>query len=302
MKLRSSMTSTQSSATSDNKSPKARKRIGAIPSSTYRLQVNSEFTLQHVVELLDYLRELGVGAIYSSPILAARAGSSAHTRALDCQWTARRGVAPPSASSRASAGRAACGGTCRSRDDGPSDRRRSRPAPPHRARSRSPRARRRGPDHAAAGRSAARWRSARQSRGRRPRSCQIAIALRPRPTAATIRSRYGSHALAHGARPGGGQAARGGEHLPWRNGRFWCLFSSWSPAHRDPGRPQVGAGRRATDAGVLLNLPKRPAQTAQDEYLLLLARVQDVPHGDRGTRSSSSRSTSRPTGSGNCRF
>src|SRR5688500_19951405 len=36
------------------------------------------------------------------------------------------------------------------------------------------------------------------------RSCQIAIALRPRPSASAIRSRYGSHALALGARPGCG--------------------------------------------------------------------------------------------------
>src|SRR5688572_9882037 len=38
------------------------------------------------------------------------------------------------------------------------------------------------------------------------RSCQIAIALRPRPSASTISSRYGSHALALGARPGRGIA------------------------------------------------------------------------------------------------
>src|SRR5262245_54200483 len=36
------------------------------------------------------------------------------------------------------------------------------------------------------------------------RSCQIAIALRPRPSASAISSRYGSHALALGARPGCG--------------------------------------------------------------------------------------------------
>src|SRR5690349_12105727 len=34
------------------------------------------------------------------------------------------------------------------------------------------------------------------------RSCQMAIALRPRPSASTISSRYGSQALALGARPG----------------------------------------------------------------------------------------------------
>src|SRR5438876_9657924 len=38
--------------------------------------------------------------------------------------------------------------------------------------------------------------------GSSTRSCQIAIALRPRPSASTISSRYGSQALALGARPG----------------------------------------------------------------------------------------------------
>src|SRR6202162_4123693 len=38
------------------------------------------------------------------------------------------------------------------------------------------------------------------------RSCQIATAFRPRPRASTISSRYGSHALALGARVGAGLA------------------------------------------------------------------------------------------------
>src|SRR5882672_12141798 len=37
------------------------------------------------------------------------------------------------------------------------------------------------------------------------RSCQIAIAFRPRPSASAISSRYGSQALALGARPGDGR-------------------------------------------------------------------------------------------------
>ena len=37
------------------------------------------------------------------------------------------------------------------------------------------------------------------------KSCQMAIALRPRPSASAMTSRYGSQALAEGARP-----ARGG--------------------------------------------------------------------------------------------
>jgi hypothetical protein len=39
------------------------------------------------------------------------------------------------------------------------------------------------------------------------RSCQIAIALRPRSSARSMSSRYGSHALAVGARPGWRTAA-----------------------------------------------------------------------------------------------
>lgn len=40
------------------------------------------------------------------------------------------------------------------------------------------------------------------------RSCQIAIAFRPRPSASAISSRYGSQALALGARPGGATGRR----------------------------------------------------------------------------------------------
>jgi hypothetical protein len=38
------------------------------------------------------------------------------------------------------------------------------------------------------------------------KSCQIAIALRPRSSARSISSRYAAHALALGARPGRGVA------------------------------------------------------------------------------------------------
>src|SRR5882672_6248146 len=40
------------------------------------------------------------------------------------------------------------------------------------------------------------------------RSCQIAVAFRPRLSASAISSRYGSHALALGARPGRDPAAK----------------------------------------------------------------------------------------------
>jgi (1->4)-alpha-D-glucan 1-alpha-D-glucosylmutase len=46
-----------------------------IPSSTYRLQVNSSFTLDDAAQLVGYLNELGVGAVYLSPILQSTIGS-----------------------------------------------------------------------------------------------------------------------------------------------------------------------------------------------------------------------------------
>ena len=42
----------------------------------------------------------------------------------------------------------------------------------------------------------------------------MAIALRPRPSASTISSRYGSHALALGARPGRGTEAESVDTSP----------------------------------------------------------------------------------------
>ena len=46
-----------------------------IPSSTYRLQVNRSFTLDDAAQLVGYLSELGVGAVYLSPILQSTIGS-----------------------------------------------------------------------------------------------------------------------------------------------------------------------------------------------------------------------------------
>jgi (1->4)-alpha-D-glucan 1-alpha-D-glucosylmutase len=46
-----------------------------IPSSTYRLQVNRSFTLDDAARLIDYLSELGAGAVYLSPILQSTIGS-----------------------------------------------------------------------------------------------------------------------------------------------------------------------------------------------------------------------------------
>jgi (1->4)-alpha-D-glucan 1-alpha-D-glucosylmutase len=46
-----------------------------IPSSTYRLQVQRDFTLHDAAELTGYLRDLGVGAVYLSPLLQSTIGS-----------------------------------------------------------------------------------------------------------------------------------------------------------------------------------------------------------------------------------
>jgi (1->4)-alpha-D-glucan 1-alpha-D-glucosylmutase len=48
----------------------------ATPSSTYRLQVNREFTLNDAAGVVDYLAELGVGAVYLSPVLQSTTGSA----------------------------------------------------------------------------------------------------------------------------------------------------------------------------------------------------------------------------------
>ena len=46
-----------------------------VPRSTYRLQVNADFPLSRVRELIDYFAALGISDLYLSPILEARPGS-----------------------------------------------------------------------------------------------------------------------------------------------------------------------------------------------------------------------------------
>jgi (1->4)-alpha-D-glucan 1-alpha-D-glucosylmutase len=46
------------------------------PGATYRLQLNSSFTLRDAAALTDYLHALGVSHVYASPILRARPGSA----------------------------------------------------------------------------------------------------------------------------------------------------------------------------------------------------------------------------------
>ena len=45
------------------------------PASTYRLQITSAFPLTSAAHVVDYLAELGVGAVYVSPLLTSTAGS-----------------------------------------------------------------------------------------------------------------------------------------------------------------------------------------------------------------------------------
>jgi (1->4)-alpha-D-glucan 1-alpha-D-glucosylmutase len=47
----------------------------AVPSSTYRLQVQPAFDLHRAAEVCDYLEALGAGAVYLSPILPSTRGS-----------------------------------------------------------------------------------------------------------------------------------------------------------------------------------------------------------------------------------
>ena len=47
-----------------------------VPASTYRLQLGQDVTFERVRELAGYLERLGVGALYISPVLQARSGST----------------------------------------------------------------------------------------------------------------------------------------------------------------------------------------------------------------------------------
>src|SRR5262245_24929844 len=47
-----------------------------IPRSTYRLQLNADFTLRDAHQQLDYFQMLGVSDLYLSPLFQARPGST----------------------------------------------------------------------------------------------------------------------------------------------------------------------------------------------------------------------------------
>jgi len=44
--------------------------------STYRIQLNKNFTFENVIEILDYLKELGISHLYLSPVFQARPNST----------------------------------------------------------------------------------------------------------------------------------------------------------------------------------------------------------------------------------
>jgi (1->4)-alpha-D-glucan 1-alpha-D-glucosylmutase len=48
----------------------------SVPTSTYRLQIQRDFPLTDAAALLDYLADLGVGAVYLSPLLRSTTGSA----------------------------------------------------------------------------------------------------------------------------------------------------------------------------------------------------------------------------------
>ena len=48
----------------------------SVPSSTYRLQIQRDFTLADAADLVDYLADLGAGAVYLSPLLRSTPGSA----------------------------------------------------------------------------------------------------------------------------------------------------------------------------------------------------------------------------------
>jgi maltooligosyltrehalose synthase len=61
---------------SENPGNPAPRRVSTTPTGTYRLQFRAEFGFEAAAELADYLGELGVSHVYTSPILQAVPGSA----------------------------------------------------------------------------------------------------------------------------------------------------------------------------------------------------------------------------------
>lgn len=51
-------------------------REARVPRATYRLQFNADFTFEHAAALIDYLHELGISDVYTSPLFRPRSGST----------------------------------------------------------------------------------------------------------------------------------------------------------------------------------------------------------------------------------
>ncbi|MES1171500.1 MAG: alpha-amylase family glycosyl hydrolase, partial [Actinomycetota bacterium] len=54
-----------------------------VPVSTYRLQLNKDFTFADAADRLDYFSALGVSHLYLSPILTAAPGSTHYYDVVD---------------------------------------------------------------------------------------------------------------------------------------------------------------------------------------------------------------------------
>src|SRR6267142_1953096 len=48
----------------------------SIPAATYRLQFNAKFNFKDALDVVDYLRDLGISDRYASPVFAARSQST----------------------------------------------------------------------------------------------------------------------------------------------------------------------------------------------------------------------------------
>ena len=57
-----------------------------VPSATYRLQVTAEFSLFDAAAVTGYLADLGVGAVYVSPLLRSTTGLSIPAVAARPGW------------------------------------------------------------------------------------------------------------------------------------------------------------------------------------------------------------------------
>ena len=108
----------------------------------------------------------------------------------------------------------------------------------------------------------------------------MAMALRPRRTASTISSRYGSQALACGARPGATRTPASVDTSPLVAGFGGAgsvdtsgVVAGFGGQSRGPPTPPTHR-----DARGFLDAPQRPTQSPQRQDLLSCVFAQDVAH------------------------